>query len=151
VCLIATATALDEEMAARIAAHRAERPSGWTVIEEPIELGAALRASAARGRVLIVDCLTLWLTNLLLDPHAETLPRQRAALLETLASADGDIILVGNEVGLGIVPISELARRFADEAGSLHQQIALLCERLLFMVAGVPLRVRGPPIAGEMT
>jgi adenosylcobinamide kinase/adenosylcobinamide-phosphate guanylyltransferase len=150
VSVIATATALDEEMATRIASHRAERPRGWTVIEEPIELGAALRNAASPGRVLIVDCLTLWLTNLLLSASAEALPRERRALLETLASLDTEIILVSNETGLGVVPTSELARRFADEAGSLHQQIATLCDRLLFMVAGVPLLVRGPR-AGAIT
>jgi adenosylcobinamide kinase/adenosylcobinamide-phosphate guanylyltransferase len=146
--LIATATALDEEMAARIARHRAERAPGWRVIEEPIALGGALSQAAGPGRVVIIDCLTLWLTNLLLAADTQALPRERAALLATLAATDADVILVGNEVGLGIVPVPELARRFADEAGLLHQQLAVLCERVLLMVAGIPLVVRAPRSPG---
>lgn len=142
VTVIVTATAEDQEMAARIAAHRARRPAHWRVIEEPIELGRALREVAGPGGTVIVDCLTLWLTNLLLDPDADRLQRESDALLAALASAAGVVVLVSNEVGSGVVPIHELARRFTDAAGTLHQQLALVCERVVWMVAGLPVSVK---------
>jgi len=142
VTLIATATALDGEMAERIEAHRRGRPGHWTLVEEPLHLGAALRAAAATQRVVIVDCLTLWLTNLMCqdDPGLER--DERADLLRTLPVLPGHCVLVGNEVGLGIMPVNALARRFADEAGTLHQQLAALCDRVSFMVAGLPMVVK---------
>jgi len=142
VTLIATARALDEDMAARIAAHRRERPPDWQLIEEPLALGAAVRGAVAPGRTVIVDCLTLWLTNLMLEVPPERRARERAALLEAIAQPVGELVLVSNEVGLGIMPPNALARRFGDEAGTLHQQIGAACEQILFMVAGVPLSVR---------
>jgi adenosylcobinamide kinase/adenosylcobinamide-phosphate guanylyltransferase len=147
VTLIATATALDAEMAERIEAHRRSRPGHWTLVEEPLHLAAALRAAAATQRVVIVDCLTLWLTNLLChdDPSLER--DERADLLRTLRALPGHCVLVGNEVGLGIMPVNALARRFADEAGTLHQQLAALCDRVSFMVAGLPMVVK--PAAGD--
>jgi adenosylcobinamide kinase/adenosylcobinamide-phosphate guanylyltransferase len=142
VTLIATATALDAEMAARIASHRNTRPSDWQLIEEPLALGAALARAGAPGRTVIVDCLTLWLTNLLLHEDRERLERERAALLEAVAAHRGELVLVSNEVGFGIIPANALARRFGDEAGTLHQQLAALCERVHFMVAGIAMVVR---------
>lgn len=148
VTLIATAQPLDEEMAERIAAHRAERPPDWTVLEEPLELAAAITRAAAPGRMLIVDCLTLWLTNLVLHegPDGALARGATAALLDALGRLPGEIVLVSNEVGLGIIPAPPLARRFADEAGTLHQRIAALCDRVVLMVAGVPFVVRGAPL-----
>jgi adenosylcobinamide kinase / adenosylcobinamide-phosphate guanylyltransferase len=143
VTLIATGNALDDEMATRIAAHRRDRPAHWAVVEEPIHLAATLRSAAAPSRSLIVDCLTLWVTNLLCSEDRQALKRETAALLETLPLLPGSCLLVTNEVGLGIMPINALARRFADEAGSLHQQLATLCDRVVFMVAGIPLVVKG--------
>ncbi len=142
VTLIATGTALDAEMAARIAAHRRTRPSHWTVVEEPLYLSAALRAAAGPRRVIVVDCLTLWLTNLLCRDEPDALQLEVQALLRTLPDLPGHCVLVGNEVGMGIMPVNALARRFADEAGTLHQQLATVCDRVEFMVAGLPLAVK---------
>jgi len=143
VTYIATATAGDEEMAARIAHHRQRRPGAWRIIEEPLHLAAALRESAVADQLIIVDCLTLWLTNLLLAEDASLSGREQNALLELLPSLPGQIVLVSNEVGLGIVPLGELSRRFADEAGRLHQQLATRCEQVTFVAAGLPLTLKG--------
>lgn len=145
VTLIATAQALDAEMSARIAAHRASRPHDWTVIEEPVRLADTLERVATHRTAIIVDCLTLWLTNLILGADAGALERETRALLEFMTTLphDSELVLVGNEVGLGIVPVSALARRFADEAGTLHQGLAERCDRVLLVVAGTPLVVRG--------
>jgi adenosylcobinamide kinase / adenosylcobinamide-phosphate guanylyltransferase len=142
VTLIATATALDEEMAARIDAHRASRPPNWTVVEEPIRLAAALAEAAGPNQMLIVDCLTLWLTNLLCGDDPDALRRELRKVVEILPTLPGDCVLVANEVSLGIVPVSALARRFTDEAGALHQGLAAICDRVVFMVAGLPLIVK---------
>jgi adenosylcobinamide kinase/adenosylcobinamide-phosphate guanylyltransferase len=143
VTVIVTATAGDEEMAARIAAHRARRPAEWRLLEAPLELGRAIAQASTPETVVIVDCLTLWLSNVLALNDAEALGREREALREALAPASGPILLVSNEVGLGIVPVNELARRFIDEAGLLHQQLAQLCDQVVWMVAGVPTVVKG--------
>jgi len=143
---IATATANDEEMAARIEAHRCRRPAGWPVVEEPFALAAGLKAGAAAERCVLVDCLTLWLTNLLLAPEGAVFGRERAALIGTLPSLPGEIILVGNETGLGVIPLGELTRRYCDEAGRLHQDLAGLCDRVILMVAGLPLFLKGEPL-----
>jgi adenosylcobinamide kinase / adenosylcobinamide-phosphate guanylyltransferase len=143
VTLIATGAARDEEMAARIEAHRASRPPQWGLVEEPLHLAAALRAAAAPGRrVIIVDCLTLWLSNLLCLEDEDALRRESAGLIETLPALGADCILISNEVGFGIVPVSALARRFGDEAGALHQRLAALCDRVVLTVAGLPLALK---------
>jgi len=138
VTLIATAQALDAEMAARIARHRAERAADWVTIEEPLALADTLREVAATGRCVLVDCLTLWLMNLLQAGEA-VFARQRAALLAVLPGLPGEIIFVSNEVGLGVIPLGELSRRFVDEAGWLNQDIARLANRVTFIAAGLPL------------
>jgi len=143
VTYIATATAGDAEMAERIAAHRARRPADWTVIETPLALAAALQEYAHGDGCLIVDCLTLWLTNLLLANDDQALARERQALLDTLGALPGEILLVGNETGMGIVPLGELTRRYCDAAGWLHQDIAARCDRVLLTVAGLPLALKG--------
>lgn len=145
VTLIATATALDEEMAERIERHRQQRPQAWTVVEEPVRLAAAMESASAPARTLIVDCLTLWLTNLLCGADTAALRRETAQLLAVVPRLRGDCILVSNEVGFGIIPASALARRFADEAGTLHQQLGALCDRVTLMAAGLPLTIKGPP------
>jgi adenosylcobinamide kinase/adenosylcobinamide-phosphate guanylyltransferase len=144
VTYVATATAGDAEMARRIADHRAQRPAGWTLIEEPLELARVLRAQAAPGRCILVDCLTLWLTNLLTAP-GDALTRERDALLAVLPGLPGDLILVANETNLGVIPMGELNRRFCDEAGALHQDLARLCDRAILTVAGLPLMLKGSP------
>lgn len=143
VVYLATAQAGDQEMARRIAHHRARRPAAWRCVEEPLALAAALQAQARADRCLLVDCLTLWLSNLLAVAEAERFERERAALLAVLPALPGEIVLVSNEVGLGIVPLGELTRRFVDEAGRLHQALAASCERVLFVAAGLPLALKG--------
>ncbi len=143
VVYIATAQAQDAEMSARIAHHRTRRPADWQTVEEPLALASALRRHNASQRCLLVDCLTLWLTNLLLHPSAELFVRERDALLDVLPGLQGRIILVGNETGMGIVPMGELSRRFSDEAGWLHQELAERCDHVLLTVAGLPLTLKG--------
>ena len=146
VTYIATSQALDGEMSARIQHHRQRRPADWGLVEEPLELARALRDNAAPGRCLLVDCLTLWLTNLLMLDDDTRLAMQRDAFLEALAELPGRIILVSNETGLGVVPLGELTRRYVDEAGWLHQAVAGRAERVVFTVAGLPMLLKGEPL-----
>lgn len=143
VTYIATARPGDDEMAARIAHHRARRPAAWACVEEPLALAQALRRAARADRCVLVDCLTLWLSNLLheADPHG--FERERTELLQTLPQLPGEILLVSNEVGLGVVPMGELSRRFVDESGRLQQALAALCDRVIFVAAGLPLCLKG--------
>jgi adenosylcobinamide kinase/adenosylcobinamide-phosphate guanylyltransferase len=135
---IATAQAWDDEMRARIAEHRARRPPGWVTLDAPLDLPERL---AAAGDVpVLVDCLTLWLSNLMLGWH--DIAMASAAMLAALAGRRATTVLVSNEVGLGIVPDNELARRFRDAAGRLHQRIAAQADHVVFMVAGLPLKVK---------
>ncbi|HEY9255894.1 MAG TPA: bifunctional adenosylcobinamide kinase/adenosylcobinamide-phosphate guanylyltransferase [Stenotrophomonas sp.] len=143
VTYVATAQALDPEMATRIDHHRARRPQQWQCVEEPLALAATLRAHADMGRCLVVDCLTLWLGNLLGDSDSERFARERDALLRTLPALPGRVILVSNEVGQGIVPLGALSRRFVDEAGWLHQALAQRCANVALVVAGLPLWLKG--------
>ncbi|BCR25256.1 bifunctional adenosylcobinamide kinase/adenosylcobinamide-phosphate guanylyltransferase [Aquipseudomonas alcaligenes] len=146
VTYIATSQALDGEMSARIQHHRQRRPADWGLVEEPLELARALRDNAAPGRCLLVDCLTLWLTNLLMLDDDTRLAMQRDAFLEALGELPGRIILVSNETGLGVVPLGELTRRYVDEAGWLHQAVAERAERVVFTVAGLPMLLKGEPL-----
>lgn len=141
VTYVATATVGDDEMAERIADHRARRPPEWRTVEAPTGLAGVLAREAVPGRFLLVDCLTLWLGNLIDD--ADTLAAERAAVLEALPRLRGTVVLVSNEVGLGIVPDNALARRFRDEAGCLNQAVAAACERVTFVAAGLPLTLKG--------
>ncbi len=151
VTCIVTAQPNDQEMAARIRHHREKRPARWRIVEEPVSLAASLKALAAPGQCLLVDCLTLWLSNLLHADHGDpaagscesVFTREREALVAALPALSGHIILVSNEVGMGIVPLGELSRRFSDEAGRLHQHLAGICDRVTLMVAGLPLVVKG--------
>lgn len=143
VVYIATATAGDDEMRARIAQHRAHRPAEWVVVEEPLDLVRALDRHARASRCVVVDCVTLWLTNWLCAEDAAGYAAQRAALLEMLPALPGHIIFVANETNLGIMPLGELTRRFCDEAGTLHQEMAVRCERVILTVAGLPLCLKG--------
>lgn len=143
VIYVATAEAGDDEMADRIVRHRADRPAQWQLVEEPLALASTLVEIAAPGRCILVDCLTLWLSNLLLHDEGRRLPAERDALLATLAILPGEVILVSNETGLGVVPMGELTRRYCDEAGWLHQALAEQCERVVFTVAGLPMVLKG--------
>jgi adenosylcobinamide kinase/adenosylcobinamide-phosphate guanylyltransferase len=138
---LATAEAGDDEMAERIAAHRARRDAAWQTVEAPHDLAGALEATPA-GAAVLVDCLTLWLSNAMqsqLDIEAET-----AKLLDALAARTGPTVAVSNEVGLGIVPDNVLARRFRDLQGTLNQKLAAQAQRVIMMVAGVPVAVKSP-------
>lgn len=143
VTYIATSQPSDAEMSERISQHRQRRPAHWALVEEPLALAAVLCREAAADRCLLVDCLTLWLTNLLLCGDPQRLDTEREALLACLESLPGRLILVSNETGLGVVPLGELSRRYVDEAGWLHQALAQRCERVLFCVAGLPLAIKG--------
>lgn len=147
VTYIATAEARDEEMAARIASHRAHRPAHWHTVEAGMALGTAIREADVAGSVILVDCLTLWLTQVLCAPGAEVvLQRERAALLQAVADCQAELVLVSNETGLGIMPMDALSRRFGDEAGSLHQALAEYCERVILTVAGLSQILKGDPL-----
>jgi len=133
--MIATAQALDAEMAARIARHQAERDDDWTTVEAPLDLAGAVRRLGP-GEVAVIDCLTLWLTNQMLA-EAEIAPAV-AALIEAFAQSPARLIVISNEVGQGIVPDNALARRFRDEAGWMHQQVVAAADRVVMVVAGLP-------------
>ncbi len=137
---IATAEAGDGEMAARIEKHRRRRADRWETLEEPIEIARALEANGRPDRAILLDCLTLWLANLMgkgRDIAAET-----ARLLGALDNLEGPVVLIANEVGLGIVPEGALAREFRDQAGALNQAVARRAERVVFMAAGLPMTVK---------
>jgi adenosylcobinamide kinase/adenosylcobinamide-phosphate guanylyltransferase len=144
VCFIATAQAHDAEMADRIARHQAERPTHWVTVEAPLDLAGAIHT--APSGVVVVDCLTLWLTNWLCQPEPNDFAAARAALLAALQTRHADeIILVSNETGLGIIPLGALTRRFVDEAGWLNQDIARIADEVIFVAAGLPLTLKGTP------
>ena len=143
---VATALPSDEEMARRIERHRRERPEGWKTMEEPLRLVDTLQAVEGKTEIVVIDCLTLWLSNLLGANDPELLPRERRAFQGLLPQLPGHIILVSNETGLGIVPLGALSRRFCDEAGWLHQDLAQQCDRVLFTVAGLPQLLKGKPL-----
>lgn len=139
---LATATAGDAEMAERIAHHRARRGERWQTREAPLALPEALEAAAEPDAVVLVDCLTLWLSNILLRDLDVT--DHCAQLLATLPRLSGPVIFVSNEVGLGIVPDNALARRFRDEAGRLNQAVAAAAQSVVFVAAGLPLVLKAP-------
>jgi adenosylcobinamide kinase/adenosylcobinamide-phosphate guanylyltransferase len=141
---IATAQAGDLEMATRIAAHRAQRDGKWLTVEEPLALADALAAHAQPERPMLVDCLTLWLSNLL--GAGEDPDEACDQLLHVLQRLPCAVLMVSNEVGLGIVPDNALAREFRDHAGRLHQRIAAGVERVVFVAAGLPLLLKDRPV-----
>ncbi|MBI1682947.1 bifunctional adenosylcobinamide kinase/adenosylcobinamide-phosphate guanylyltransferase [Caulobacter hibisci] len=137
--MIVTAQAFDAEMEERIARHQADRGDAWTTLEAPFDLVGALRGLPP-GAVVVVDCLTLWLTNLMLAE--KDLSTAAGALVEAVSAFDGDLWLVSNEVGWGVVPDNPLARRFRDEAGRLHQALAAAADAVELVVAGLSLRMK---------
>lgn len=138
---IATGRAYDDEMRERIARHRADRGDGWTTHEVPLELAERLTEIDAPGKVVLVDCLTLWVTNLMIDER--DIDAAGATLLRQFENLSGNLILVSNEVGLGIVPDNRMARQFRDHAGRLHQRIAEAANEVFFIAAGLPLKMKG--------
>jgi adenosylcobinamide kinase/adenosylcobinamide-phosphate guanylyltransferase len=157
VVYVATSYAGDAEMAARIEHHRARRPAEWKTVEEATALAATLRILCAPERIVLVDCLTLWLTNLMFSTQQEfpdvgpvDLPPlfvdERAALIDYLDEPPaGDVVFVSNETGMGIVPYGAVSRCFVDEAGRLNQSVAAICERAVFVAAGLPLVLKDSP------
>jgi len=140
---LATGRAWDDEMGARIDAHKRDRAShGWTTHEEPLDLVGALVRIDDPCRVVLVDCLTLWVTNLMMEDGAD-IAAESAALAGLLPSLKARIVLVSNEVGLGIVPENRMARDFRDHAGRLHQMIAAKAADVYFVAAGLPLKMKG--------
>ncbi len=142
---IAPAQPFDEGMQKRIARHRADRDTSWQTVEEHIEICDVIERECRDGRVVVLDCLTLWLNNLMLferDVEAD-LDRLVSLLAQNVA---GELILVSNEIGLGLVPDTELGREFRDLHGRMNQRVAAVCDRVLFMVAGLPMVVKGPSL-----
>jgi adenosylcobinamide kinase / adenosylcobinamide-phosphate guanylyltransferase len=146
VTYIATAQVYDAEFGARVEHHKARRPAGWKTVESPHQLAATLHREAAEDRCLLVDCLTLWLAQCICPECAPAegvdWSREKQQLLETLAQLPGKIILVSNEVGMGIVPLGEINRQFQDEAGRLNQAVAALSHTAIIIVAGLPLTLK---------
>ena len=165
--MIATATAWDDEMVARIARHqqdRAERVPGMQTVEESIELGETIQTHSKPQTLVVVDCLTLWLTNLLMpyesaennsknvknglkntskEAVSQQIRAQEAIFLIAIKNALGPLVLVGNEIGLGVIPMGRETRDFVDALGRLNQEVAAACERVTFMAAGLPLILKG--------
>ena len=154
VIYVATAQEGDAEMAARIARHRQQRDHAWMTVEEPLVLGAAISKWSGPERLILIDCLTVWLSNLLfaqtqmfpevgeINPPA-CFHEERERFLHALEQAAGDVILVSNEVGMGVIPLGAISRWFVDEAGRLNQAVAASCERTVWVAAGLPLILKG--------
>jgi adenosylcobinamide kinase/adenosylcobinamide-phosphate guanylyltransferase len=142
---VATAQAGDADMATRISRHRAERPAHWRTVEEPYELTARLRALAADGERVVVDCLTLWVANLMLRGDADDwILKEADELAASVVGADADLTLVSNEVGEGVHPETADGRRFRDLLGFVNQRMAAAADRVVLMVAGLPVAVKPP-------
>ncbi|MFK7859527.1 MAG: bifunctional adenosylcobinamide kinase/adenosylcobinamide-phosphate guanylyltransferase [Granulosicoccus sp.] len=148
VILIATATAKDAEMQQRIDRHKKERNKSWAVLEEPLALANALNqatgdnAGPAEQNCIVIDCLTLWVTNLLLQSDDELLRQEIDDFKQAVKSCRSRLIIVSNETNLGITPMGELSRRFCDETGLLHQALGQICEDVALMVAGIPMNIK---------
>ena len=138
---IATAEPFDEEMKDRIARHQGDRGQGWRTVEAPLDLVAALRGNANGKCVCVIDCLTVWLSNLM--HHGRETEAEVTALCDFIQQSPAPIVLVSNEVGMGLAPDSALGRKFRDAQGRLNQQLADVCDRVEFVAAGLPLRLKG--------
>jgi len=143
VTYVATAQALDPEMQSRIEHHQNQRPAHWSLVEEPLYLANALQKIDRPNQIILVDCLTLWLTNLLLLDEQSVQQLECEQLLKVLPTLESEIILVSNETGLGVVPLGEISRQFVDEAGRLHQALGQIADKVVFCVAGFPMILKG--------
>lgn len=143
VTYVATAQAYDDEMRERIQHHQADRPTDWELIEEPLYLADRLVQIDQANQLILVDCLTLWMSNLLLNEQDDFQPQQCQKLLEVLPTLRSEIILVSNETGLGVVPMGQLSRKFVNESGRLHQQLGQIADHVVFCVAGFPMVLKG--------
>lgn len=146
VTYIATARVADDEFAARVAHHRARRPAHWAEVLEPVDLAAALDSAAAPGQCVLIDCLTLWLANLLCPPGSDVPLPDWSARLDAFAAAceraQGMVLVVSNEIGMGVVPLGAATRLYVDELGRLNQRIAALADRATLVAAGLPLTLK---------
>ena len=138
VIYIATATAGDDEMQARIDRHRVDRPEHWLTIEEPVKLASILSKQRSEPTCFLIECLTLWLNNVLFKPQKKLFQQERDLLLNVLPTLIDDVLLVSNEIGMGVVAADKMTRHFVDEAGRLHQQLAQVCDRVVLVTAGLP-------------
>jgi adenosylcobinamide kinase/adenosylcobinamide-phosphate guanylyltransferase len=140
---LATCIPRDDEMHQRVARHQAERGAGWTAVETPVDLAGAIRCIGPAADVLLVDCLTLWVSNLMMEPTGlDALSESTAQLIDSLNTAACPVILVTNEVGAGIVPDNQLARQFRDAVGQVNQQIAACADQVIWMVSGIPVKIK---------
>mgnify|MGYP000853829030 CR=1 FL=1 len=145
VVYIATAQAWDDEMRERIRVHQQQRPNHWKTVEVPLHLAQALQAQDAPNRTILVDCLTLWITQLLCHDNPALLAQELNAFQTLLPKLQSNLILVSNETNMGIIPMDALSRRFCDTAGKLHQTLAPMMDSVVLTVAGLPLYVKGKP------
>jgi len=143
---LATSEILDPEMVERVRLHRSHRGPQWITLEEPIEIAALLLGPRNGVDGYLVDCMTLWLSNVMLKEGLAALPARKTALLDSLRRVNCPVVLVTNEVGMGIVPDNPLARDFRDQAGWLNQDLAVVAGRVVFVAVGIPLTLKGPPI-----
>jgi adenosylcobinamide kinase/adenosylcobinamide-phosphate guanylyltransferase len=143
VAYIATATASDGEMKQRILSHQARRPAAWRDHEEPIHLVQAMQINAIEDGCLLVDCLSLWVSNLLFDEDKSLLETEITSLLEFLPDCPGEVIFVSNESSMGVIPMGELSRQYCDVLGLLHQDVARLSDRVILTIAGLPHYLKG--------
>ena len=142
VCYVATSQVWDADMADRVRLHKDNRPKEWRLIEEPVALASVLHSLNSPDQAVIVECFALWMTNLLGLENEVRLEEEKQALLMAIEVFEGDLVLVSSEVGLGIMPMNALARRFGDEAGAMNQALAKLTDRVTFVAAGLPLPLK---------
>ena len=146
VVYVATAQALDGEMQVRIQHHQQQRPEDWRLCEEPIYLAEQLVKLDRLNQTILVDCLTLWMSNLLMHTDPDLQVQECQKLLDVVGSLQSELILVSNETGLGVVPMGQISRRFVDEAGRLHQQLGQIATKVVFCVAGFPMILKGEQV-----
>jgi adenosylcobinamide kinase / adenosylcobinamide-phosphate guanylyltransferase len=142
---LATARSLDDEMAERIRLHKSSRGPDWQLIEEPVEIPEALRTRCGDVETVLVDCLTVWLSNVMFEKGVESIDFYRDDLLTTLSARDQNIIVVSNELGMGIVPENPIGRKFRDLSGQVNQHIAAIADTVVFLTAGLPMVLKGAP------
>ena len=143
VVYIATAQAWDDEMRQRISHHQTQRPDAWRLIEEPLYLADCLKKIDQQEQVILVDCLTLWMSNLLMHENSNLQRIECEKLLKILPTLKSQIVLVSNETGLGVIPMGEITRKFVDESGRLHQLLGQIADKVVFCVAGFPMLLKG--------
>ena len=140
VVYVATAKVRDKAIEERVTLHQQSRPSEWLTVECPLDLGAVLQEHASKGNTVLVDCLTMWVTNMLCEEDSKkVLAEQKQSFFESLGTVKGNVVFVSNEVGMGIIPMGEITRDYVDIAGRLHQDIATLADKVLLIVAGLPM------------